>query len=238
MVRRRGKHGSRKALAAIPALMVWLWAAASGAAGDALSRIDIVSPEWQGLVEAGGEGLFPDILKAVFQPAGATLECAGGEGLWSRHPLFVDPVAAVFRPARIDGWRGVATLNGKSVVWLRGRGYHRYLFKQGIRLIWHGVDNRDQGWAMVRRNRVDFYLDSRAQLLAYMAAEGIDPDDYRVETLWNSRICLFFKDSERSRNLVDLFDRRMAELRQSGELARLFEKWGVPFDPRTYGSRE
>lgn len=248
---------------AIPALMIWLWAAAAIAAGEVPSRIEIVSPERRGLVEESGEGLFPDILRAAFEPAGVkvrldvapakrarhqveageadallALECAGGEGVWSRRPLYVDPVAAVFRPERIDRWRGMETLGGKSAVWLRGRGYQRYLFKQRIRLIWHAVNSRDQGWAMVRRNRVDFYLDSHARLLAYMAANGIDPDDYRVETLWNSRIRLFFPDSERSRKFAVLFDRRMAGLLGSGELARLFEKWGVPFDPKAYGSRE
>jgi len=60
---------------------------------------------------------------------------------------------------------------------------------------------------------------------------------YQMELLWNEKTYMSFSNSERSKKLADIYDKRIIDLLQLGELKRIFEKWNYKFSPEAWNER-
>lgn len=211
--------------------------------------IRIATPAWAKLTAKDGSGLYFDLLRKIYGPAGVKLEyqiapwkrakamIRRGEAdamlaayrtppedgwIYPNKPMDVDQIMAVVRREAMTDWRGTETLGGRRVVWLRGYNFQNYI-KADMK--WREVDNAKQGWTMVARGRADAYLDILPEVTHYLKNNPDQTGLFRIEEALAINTYLRFADRPKSRKLIETYDRRMAELLGTKELIELYRSW-------------
>lgn len=221
-----------------------------------IKTIRIATPSWEGQTNKDGTGLFFEIVRKVYEPAGIKMEfeivpwkratkmvktdkadarlCvvkSSRKQLFPNYPLWVEYVAAVYKKEKIKEWEGVKTLEGKVLIWLRGYDWHKSSYLKDLKLKWNEIDDRKQAWGMLESGRVDCYIDALIDINNYFNINKIDMTPFQVEVLWGDNSYVAFSITERSKKLIEIYDKRIIELFKSGELKKIFEKWNVRFSP-------
>jgi polar amino acid transport system substrate-binding protein len=220
--------------------------------------IKIITPEWEGQTNRDGTGLFFDIVRAVYGSAHVKIEfqfapwkrcqatVSSGKAdamlcvwkvhaeelkqLMPRYPMYVEQTVVVFKNASMFSWRDIHTMDYRRAVWLRGYDYHRETPMASVQLAqWYEVDSHEEAWQQLNMDRFDFYIDALIDLNAYIKSNDVDADLYQREVLWSSPSFMAFSDTEKSRVLIEIYDREILKLVKSGELARIYSTWGQPF---------
>ncbi len=223
-----------------------------------VDTIQIITPEWDGQTNRDGTGFFFDIVRAVYRPAHvnmefrfapwkrcqATVTSAKADAMfcvWKihatelkqltpRYPMYVEQTAVIFKKASMFSWQGIHTMDYGRAVWLRGHNYHADKQMSSVQLAqWYEVDSYEEAWQQLDMDRFDFYIDTLIDLNAYIKSNKVDMHLYGKEVLWSNESFMAFSDTQRSRAFIEIFDREIRKLVKSGELARIYEKWGQPF---------
>ncbi len=170
-----------------------------------ITTIHIVTPAWVNQTHEDGTGLFFDIVRKVYEPAGIHMEfeivpwkrasqmvesqeadamfCVlqDSEFLIPRYPLLIDHTAVLFKKENILEWRGLETLQGKIAAWPRGYDYHKQPQIKGISLKFYEVNYPYQGFSMLSSGKVDVYIDALIDVEFYMKEHDIDVTLYQLE---------------------------------------------------------
>ncbi len=222
-----------------------------------ITEIHVVTPSWEKQTYEDGSGLFFDIIRAVYEPVGINLkfdivpwerakmitdskdadarlvvwESGEADQLIPRYPMYVDYTALVCKKDSIPTWEGVKFLEGRSVIWMRGYDNHKLPILQGMKYEWFEIDSYDQAWEMLKADRVDCYMEALIDLKPYVEQHKIDLSAYYVdETVNSANAYLEFAHTERSKQLIQIYDERMPKLLESGEIKQLFKKWDIKFE--------
>ena len=212
-------------------------------------EVRLVSEVWPGHTEADGSGLAWDIMRAVFEPAGlrvvvhsepymrsiglvlrgradAWIGSYAGEIAEAHYPqqaYDADPIVALGLASLSAPSRD--TIGQRRLIWVRGYDYQHRLANvqhfQEIRM-------RTGILQMLERGYADFYVDALSEVEAVLA-ESSQAQRYQVVPLLMLPLYPGFQDSPRGRELAELYDRRLLELRADGSLRALFAKWGQPY---------
>ena len=220
-----------------------------------ITEIRIVTPAWPDQTNEDGTGLFFDIVRSVYEPVGikmtyeifpwkraeAMIASAEADAMLSalkrkdrltpEYPLWVEYTAVVFRKDKIKEWNGLKTLDNKRTVWLRGYDFHTISYLKSVKLDWAEIDEYESGWKMLEKGRTDFYIDALADIEQYIRKNKPDMNVYQVETVWGENAYMSFSKTEKSKKLIEIYDRKIIEMFKSGELKKIFEKWNVIFSP-------
>ena len=222
---------------------------------DKITTIQIVTPAWKNQTHEDGTGLFFEIVRAVYEPFGIKLKhdimpwkrasymvknretdamlCVlqDSEFLIPQYPLFVDYTVVLFKKKNIREWKGLETLQGKTAAWPRGYDYHKQPQMKGISLEFSEVNYVYQGFAMLSSGRVDFYIDALIDVEFYIEKHDIDMTSFQLKIPYGKNTYIGFAQTERSQKLIEIYNTRILELLNSGELEKIFKKWKVPFAP-------
>lgn len=242
-------------------LILSLYSVTSAFGGDAdkIKAIHIATPEWDGQTNKDGTGLFFEIVRKVYEPAGIMMTyrfvpwkraqkmVSSGKAdamlcVWEKHakenkqripkyPMFVEYTGAAFKKDNIKKWKGVPSLTGKRAVWLRGYNYHTSSQMKAIKLKWSEVDRYEQAWGMLEKGRVDVYIDALVDMDHYIKTNTVDMSPYRLEILWGQDAYLAFANTEKSKTLIEIYDKRIIDLFKTGELKNIYKKWDVRYSP-------
>ena len=223
-----------------------------------IETINIATPEWEGQTNKDGTGLFFDIIRSVYEPLRITMNfqlvpwkraeqmvMAGKadalldmykedmpESILSpMYPLVVEHSVAVLKKDRIKEWKGPVSLDGMHAVWIRGYDYHKSRHLKGLKLKWTEIDDYTNAWNMLDSRRVDVYLDAYLDVRNFIKANNIHAPGYRLEIIGSDKGYVVFSKSEKGEELARIYDKRIIELFESGELKKIFEKWNYPFSP-------
>lgn len=223
--------------------------------------INVATPEWVEETNGDGSGLYFDLLRAVYQPLGIDLcprivpfnrvvrllhtkEIDASVAFYSaddarsigwdfystsRHAIGVERVVAIFKPDTIAQWTYPQSLTQLRVAWIDGYGSIKAI---DVPLDYQRITSQRQGWNLLKAGRIDVFLDSESDALGYARENGIELSAYRVETAVIAPLYIPFANSVRGQRFLLLFDRRMEELWNSGELASIYQKWHRPLPPR------
>ncbi|WDP91331.1 MAG: transporter substrate-binding domain-containing protein [Desulfobacter sp.] len=182
--------------------VLFIWAICLGLlpmAGEALAEeeraldtIHVVTPEWAGQTNRDGSGLFFEIVRAVYEPAGIHMDfklvpwkrCqamlatprSDADAMlctWKPHarkrrlltpayPLYVEQTAVIFKKASKISWQGIHSLDYRRAVWLRGYNYH--------------TDSQMKSVQLSLQHEVDSYEEAWRQL-------NLDRFDFYIEAL-------------------------------------------------------
>ncbi|WP_341802363.1 hypothetical protein [Aquipseudomonas alcaligenes] len=108
---------------------------------------------------------------------------------------------------------------------MRGYDYQHYL--PGVQHF-QEIQRRVGILRMLELGHADFYVDASTEVEEVLH-EGSDPALFRTTELIRLPLYAGFADTARGRALVELFDRRMAELLRNGELRPIFRRWQQPY---------
>ena len=220
-----------------------LWAAEKD------TEINLISEEWEGGTNKDGTGLYWDIFRKIYEPAGIKVNyriqsyvasvklvqqekfdaLVGAylkeiEGLvYPKFPFGADQVTAVFLKNANVNWQGELSLEGQRVGWIQGYSYDKYLRYKVQKT---ELSRRDHGFSQLKSERLDFYLDAAEDIKRELQRESLksEPTPYRTEPLMKLSLYLVFTNNDRGKRLAKIFDERMALLIQSGELKALYDK--------------
>lgn len=214
------------------------------------AQINLVSEQWGGHTNADGSGLARDVMAAVFEPAGIKLNLrivpySRSIGLVQRGEADAwlgsyrnEVKQQVFYPQwhydaeRVSalGLASQAVPNLQSIgrfrlAWMHGYEYQHYL--PGLDRF-QEVQRRSGILDMLERGRADFYIDSRSEVDAVLRGAQT-PERFRITQLTRLPLYPGFADTARGRALAAVYDRRMAELVETGSLRPLFQRWQQPY---------
>lgn len=223
---------------------VLAWSLCAPCAANAKTAV-FVSEEWEDATNADGSGFYWDILRAVFEPAGYDLtlkvmpyaravktvldgQADGWVGSYVDEEAVVypktaydaDTVAGIFPKGSLDPSKGQKALENKNVGWIRGYSYDDYL---DVPVQKNLVNARENGMQMVERGRLDVFLDAKYDIDAAMEKGVVDPAAVDIATFMELKLYLAFTNTDKGRELAGVWDKRMQELHDSGELKKLYE---------------
>lgn len=230
-------------------------------ASENLETIQIATPEWEDTTNKDGTGLYFDIIRSVYEPSGIQLEYEivpwnralnliknhqadalpggyfvgnreGVDDLFPRRPIDTEIASVVYLKNKAEGWKGPESLSGKRVLWLRGYNYDKYL---DVKVDFGEIDERMQAWRLLDAGRYDFYMDALFDIESYIDQNNVDIEKYEIRPVIYNNLYLRFANTPKSKKLIEIYDKRIPELVESGEMEKIFQKWGldmIPFEPR------
>jgi len=226
-----------------------------------INTIHIATPAWEGQTNEDGTGLFFDIIRTVYEPAGIKMRFEivpwkravqmilsnNADALLDiyrenidenmsapQYPLLTEFTVAIFKKNRIKNWTGVKSLEGISLIWLRDYDYHNTRHLKNIKLKWSEVDDYESAWRILEKDRADAYLEAYTDAKHYITSNKIDMNIYQMEKIGGDKGFMACPKTEKSKILINIYDKRIIELLKSGELKKIFEKWNYPFETNTW----
>ncbi len=151
------------------------------------------------------------------------------------HISVEDPIVVIFKKGRFPQWptKGVLCFDGQTVGWIRGYGFESQAW-WSVNADIHEITTIHAGLGMLLRNRLDALVDYRATIITESKKEGLDITTHEIKTIKpGEKLFLKFSNTDRSRALINIFDRRMEELAASGAIEDIYKKWALP--PEKFG---
>lgn len=215
------------------------------------------SPYWHGFTSPDGQGLYHDLMRAIYEPGGNTvrhLEVPAKRGLimvregtvdiytcrsepeegmqLADEPMYEGEFHAFFRKDAVPDWDGVTTMANRRAVWRLGYYSPRdFPFRVQFDETTTGLEALER----VMLGGADFYVDDLHLILESMSAStaSLDPNDFRIESIGFRQYFPVFATSERGQRLRAAFEQGMRRLADQDRLAPIYAKWNLPM-PRAY----
>ena len=219
-----------------------------------ITNITICTPEWNNYTQEDGIGLYHELWKEVFQPAGIRIEvkyipfkrcemtvkkdkeancydvyAAGypSPGVIVPHwHLGVDLLTVVYRKDAIPKWEGQASLANTRVSWERGYDFDKHGIIN-VNVEKNEFSKLSNAMKMLVANRVDFILDYDAAIKKAVTELNIsDEVEIVPDAIAGPKYYMIFAETERGRKLAEIWDREMERLHKSGQLQKIYKKYG------------
>ncbi|CAM3103973.1 substrate-binding periplasmic protein [Vibrio neptunius] len=221
-----------------------------------IQEIELVCDEWPSYTNSDGTGVYWDIVKRVYEPLGikvntqtvpwkrAQLSVSSKQKdayvgdyfdaskdkkdyLYPKEHLSIEEsVVVVFKNDYNSEWqsRGTAMLSDKRVAWIRGYGFENNVLK-GIDIQLKEVKGIDQAILMLSSDRVDAVVDYQSNIVKALSS---DIDNYTLLVLEEGqKLFVVFSNTPKSAYLVDMFDKKIKEMREKGEIDAIYAKYGI-----------
>ncbi len=217
-------------------------------------EIRTASPAWAKFTGENGEGLYFDVLRAIFAPdtirhlhvpakRGLVMVKNGEADIYTcvptpqeglrlaTLPLYEGEFHAFFKNRGFI-WNGHDSLKNQRLVWRLGY-YAQRDFPVPVHF--RETTTAEEALKRILQNGADFYIDDRNLIEETIAAypSPLDPKDYRIESVGFRGYFPLFAPSARGAALLKRYEDGMRALAASGALLPLYEKWGLPM-PRIY----
>ncbi len=215
------------------------------------NEIHLVCEEWEGYTNADGTGLYWDIIKAVFEPEGfivkvdvypwarcvslVRLKIVDGivgdyfyenspDYKYSEYPVSIeDSIVVIYKTSRMGLWSGIESLKGKTIGWIRSYDFDSYFdFEVEIQ----ELSQLDSGLRMLSANRIDYLMDYTTTITLQALESGINLDNYTINPIIEGNpLYIGFAKNEKAGYASAVFDRRIIEMINNGELKEIYDRW-------------
>lgn len=215
-----------------------------------IPEVRVVGPSWEGFTNRDGTGLYHEILNKLFALYGIRVhrEYVPSERAYhlvrtgqadfmtchdkplhslvlAKHPMYAGRYYAFFNRENIGEWNFPESMRGRTIAWRIGYYDESNIpVPMKVREVKSGIS----GLGMVILGRVDFYLDDLNFIQTSIKHNTLpmSMDDFRIETVGTRSYHPVFNTSERGSRIMELYDKGMERLYKSGELRKIFERWG------------
>jgi len=211
-------------------------------------EILFASEEWTDATNKDGTGLYWDIFRAVYEPAGVKVNfiIRSYEGsinlvttnkadavvgsyeneikgmIYSKDAFDADSIVALFKKGTVSNWQGKESLKGKAVAYVKGYSIAKYL---GVPVEQKEFDTRENILQVLDKGRVDFYLENEDDLDEALELNIVDRNNFQKEPVMELGLYLAFPDNDKGKALKAIFDEAYPKLVDSGEIQKLLTKW-------------
>ena len=213
-----------------------------------IKSVKLIAPDWPGLTNADGSGLYWDLIRQIYEPAGVRV--VHSEAPWNRalkmvtdYYLYAGIVGVVLdederllTPAYPLETVYLYSLSRKdraafelqpdvSAGWFKG-----YDLFDANQVPFEVKEYRtpQQAVEMLDNGELDYLLDTRDALLDFIRINNRNPDDYQLNRLAEGKgVYIGFYDVQSSKLLIEIYNERVKALRSSGELAKIYQKYGA-----------
>jgi len=211
-------------------------------------EITLASEEWTDATNKDGTGLYWDIFRAVYEPAGVKVNfiIRSYEGsinlvttnkadavvgsyqneikgmIYTNEPFDADAIVALFKKGTVSNWQGKESLKGKTVAYVKGYSIAKYL---GVPVEQKEFDTRENILQVLDKGRVDFYLENEDDLDEVLELKVVDKNNFQKEPVMELGLYLAFPDNDKGKALKAIFDEAYPKLVASGEIQKLLTKW-------------
>ena len=145
------------------------------------------------------------------------------------HISIEDPLVVIFNKTVINNWNDthIKSLKDKKVGWIRGYGFEKTLLKN-IHIDKKEVSRMQSGLLMLKVGRLDAFIDYAYNIEPLGQKIGLQMKEIFTTKIINkgSKLFLAFSNSKRSKKLIKIFDERMDKLVETGEIEKIYLKWG------------
>ena len=224
--------------------------------GAEINSINVATESWDKYTNQDGSGLFTDITRAIYEPQGIEvivefvpykralnlLERRKADAMYGTYsaeveakpylitptnPIDKEQTLAIFKRSKVTLWQGQNSLINRELAWVRGYDYDTNLGIQ-VKKVSEVVDSQ-QGLSMLQADRFDFFLDHSGALIDTINRIDFDVSDYRMEPVIEEDLHMAFANTERGQELARIFDQGIAELKRSGDLKTIFERYQINY---------
>lgn len=215
--------------------------------------IVFATEEWKDATNRDGSGLYWDILRAVYEPAGYKVKplirsykgsvtlvkekkvdaMIGAyideidEGIYPANHFAVDVVTVLYKKESNFQWTGLKTIFGKNVCWVEGYSFNDYLPSSLVEsLSIRRVDSRETAFRLLSLSLTDFILDADGDLEDFIEDNPqYQKNIYLKKKLFEQKLYVVFSDTKKAKQLVKLFDSEFSKLLKAGTIKKLYNKY-------------
>ncbi len=205
------------------------------------SALFIVSEAWEGATNEDGSGFYWDLVRKIYEPLGYQVTVRAvpyaravsmvkqeQADAWlgaylheEEFPIYprqfydADRVSALIDVEKFPQWNGKKSLENKTIGWINQYQYQDYL---GIPVNHYALTSRRSGVLMLERGRLDAVLDADTDLAIEIEKVGLDAGRFQKRFVMDLPLYPAFVNTPRGENLAQLWDQRLRQLHDSGEL--------------------
>ena len=147
--------------------------------------------------------------------------------LYPQNAVYGEYVEAVFLPGSNLTWAKVHGDKQCKVAWIRGYGYGPILDVANHNISY--LNSSEQGLKMLASRNIDAYINDRQEIAKDTRKPAFNHIQWQRELILMRKLYPVFHANERGRYLLGIFDRRMQEMRASGELFQLYAAHGEDY---------
>lgn len=212
---------------------------ASAAEKDVLA----VSEMWEDATNNDGSGFYWELIRKVYEPEykvqTETMPYARAvkfvqnqkADLWvgsyldeETFPVYpktafdADTVSGLYKNGTLAS-TDITSLKGKKIGFVLGYGYDEYL---DFKIEKHEVKSRKIGLNLLNKGRIDVFLDARVEIENEVQNSGFDMAQYSLQPFLDLGLYMAFANTGKGQILADLWDKRLKEMHESGELKAIY----------------
>ncbi|MBF0383603.1 MAG: transporter substrate-binding domain-containing protein [Magnetococcales bacterium] len=148
--------------------------------------------------------------------------------IYPRWHYHVSNMSALFIRDKNNTWKGYESLSGKRIGWPKGYFLHVF-FDKNVPIQLLEIVDMKQCIRLLIADRLDYCIEGLITgLQPAMYEMELNLDEFQTETVFLEPAYIRFLDTPRSRQLINIFDKQMDRLYQSGELEKIYNKLGLP----------
>ena len=210
-------------------------------------EIFIVTESWEDLTNKDGSGLYFDLVRMVYEPAGISVKTKTypyarsmmmvekkradawlgsylDEEDYAIYPKYYfdqDSVTAMFKKDKFKNFNGISSLKDTNVCWIRGYDYDEYI---EVPMKKHERNDRKSILLSLDKDRFDFFLDDKDDMQEGIESLKFDTSNYRFVNLLAFKLYPAFRNDNRGEILRTLWDEQMKKMIDDGSLKKIFIK--------------
>tara|TARA_B100001109_G_scaffold255890_1_gene262369 strand:- start:94494 stop:95279 length:786 start_codon:yes stop_codon:yes gene_type:complete len=214
-----------------------------------VKTIKVVAPEWEGYTNPDGSGLYWQVLKKIYEPAGVHVKYSNvpwnramkmvtryslynaivgeyldteEEGLiFPDYPIDVEYMSVLTTKSRNLPWNGTGSLAGKNVGWIKD---YDVIPPEERNFTLHEFRTTAQGIEMLEAGEIDYMIDEWDEISQAVVESGRDMTAYVMNEMpEGTDVYVAFADSDISRVLIDIYNERIQALYRDGTLKAIYE---------------
>ena len=216
-------------------------------ATQAPKEIFIVTESWEDLTNGDGSGLYFDLIRMIYEPAGisvkikiypynrssmmvekkladAWLGSYIDEEDYAIYPKYYfdhDIVTAMYKKKKFPNFEGLNSLKDKNVCWVRGYDYDEYI---NIPIKKHERNDRKSILQSLEKDRFDIFLDAKFDMTDAIEKFKFDTLEYGFNEIFKFKLYPAFRDDERGKLFRDIWDKNFKVILDDGSLKKLYIK--------------
>ncbi len=210
-------------------------------------EIFIVSESWEELTNKDGSGLYFDLARMIYEPAGISVEIKiypykrssmmveikradawlgsyfeeEDYAIYPKYYFDEDVVTAMYKKKKFPKFDGVNSLKDKDVCWVRGYDFDEYI---NVPIIEHERNDRKSILQSLDKDRFDIFLDAKFDMSEAIEKFKFDTSEYGFNEIFKFKLYPAFRDDERGKILKEIWDKNFKVILDDGSLKKLYIK--------------